>query len=163
MIKPQATATIIGRVSRVEELTRSGDTAIQKFSVVVQESYKTKEGNFKEKEPKFFNLVAFDGKGRSLATRLANKFAAFSEKYGKMGMQIGLSVRLQPNSYKDKDGNTRYTMDLVVEDIWFDNAPSKEKEASSSSVEAAPATPVAEAKADVSEVSDEDIENLPFY
>ena len=88
---------------------------------------------------------------------------ADSEKYGKMGMQIGLSVRLQPNSYKDKDGNTRYTMDLVVEDIWFDNAPSKEKEASSSSVEAAPATPVAEAKADVSEVSDEDIENLPFY
>ena len=40
-------------------------------------------------------------------------------KYFDKGNQIGIEGRIQTGSYEDKDGNKRYTTDVVVDNITF--------------------------------------------
>ena len=47
------------------------------------------------------------------------KKAEFAEKYLSKGMKIAISGRLQTGSYTDRNGNTVYTTDVVVEDQEF--------------------------------------------
>ena len=47
------------------------------------------------------------------------KKAEFAEKYLTKGMKIAISGRLQTGSYTDRNGNTVYTTDVVVEDQEF--------------------------------------------
>ena len=47
------------------------------------------------------------------------KQGEFVEKYGRKGMKFDITGRLQTGSYKDKNGNTVYTTDVVVEEIEF--------------------------------------------
>lgn len=47
------------------------------------------------------------------------KRAQFAEKYLHQGSKIALSGRIQTGSYKDKDGRTVYTTDVVVEEMEF--------------------------------------------
>ena len=58
------------------------------------------------------------------------KKAEFAEKYLRKGMKIAITGRIQTGSYKDKDGKTVYTTDIVVEDQEFceakGSAPQKE-------------------------------------
>jgi single-strand DNA-binding protein len=50
----------------------------------------------------------------------------FVEKYLHKGIKIAVSGRIQTGSYKNKDGNTIYTTDVVIEEIEF--AESKKSE-----------------------------------
>lgn len=54
------------------------------------------------------------------------KKAEFAEKYLRKGTKIVITGRIQTGSYKDKDGRTVYTTDVVVEDQEF--AESKKAE-----------------------------------
>lgn len=47
------------------------------------------------------------------------KTAEFIEKYFSQGMKIALEGRIQTGSYKNKDGNTVYTTDIVAEAVEF--------------------------------------------
>lgn len=62
----------------------------------------------------FINCVAFE------------KLGEFVEKYLHKGIKIAVSGRIQTGSYKNKDGNTVYTTDVVIEEIEF--AESKKSE-----------------------------------
>ena len=61
----------------------------------------------KEKGADFINCVAF-GKG-----------GEFAEKYLKKGTKIAITGRLQTGSYKNRDGQTVYTTDVVIEEQEF--------------------------------------------
>lgn len=47
------------------------------------------------------------------------KTAEFAEKYLKKGVKVGVSGRIQTGSYKNKDGATIYTTDVVVNSHTF--------------------------------------------
>ena len=47
------------------------------------------------------------------------KQGEFVEKYGRKGIKFDIAGRIQTGSYKDKNGNTVYTTDVVVEEIEF--------------------------------------------
>ena len=47
------------------------------------------------------------------------KTAEFIEKYFSQGMKIALEGRIQTGSYKNKDGNTVYTTDIIAEAVEF--------------------------------------------
>lgn len=47
------------------------------------------------------------------------KTGEFAEKYARKGMKFDIVGRLQTGSYKDKNGNTVYTTEVVVEDMEF--------------------------------------------
>lgn len=55
----------------------------------------------------FFNILAWE------------KSAEFLAKYFTKGSRILIEGRIQTGSYDDKDGNKRYTFDIVVDQIEF--------------------------------------------
>ena len=69
-----------------------------------------------ERQTDFFNLTAF------------GKTAEFLEKYTKLGQQILVEGRMQNRTWEDKNGQKRYTIDFIVEQVYFaDSNRSKEE------------------------------------
>ena len=92
-----------GRLSRDPEVRYSGDMAIAKFSLAVDR--KVKKGE--EKKADFINCTAFGSQ------------AEFIEKYFRKGDGMNLEGRIQTGSYKNKDGFTVYTTDVIVDAVEF--------------------------------------------
>ena len=94
---------LIGRLTRDSEVRYSGQTAIAKGSIAVDRKFK-KEG---EQTTDFINYVAF------------GKTAEFLEKYGKKGTKFAVEGRIQTGSFTNKEGQTVYTTDVVIEAVEF--------------------------------------------
>lgn len=95
---------LVGRLTKDPEVRYTdGGASIARFTVAVDRRYK-KEG---EQTADFIGCIAF------------GKTAEFIEKYFKKGNSIGLNGRIQTGSYHNKDGQTVYTTDVVVENVEF--------------------------------------------
>ena len=94
---------LVGRLTKDPEEKQAGETTVTRFTVAVDRQFK-REG---EPTADFINCVAF------------GKTAEFVGKYFTKGKSIGLSGRIQTGSYKNKDGNTVYTTDVVAEKAEF--------------------------------------------
>jgi len=89
-----------GNLTRDPELKMSGETTLTKFSLAVSRKMKKDESDF-------INCVAF------------GKTAEFIANYFNKGSQILIVGRIQTGSYDDKEGNKKYTTDVVVEEVEF--------------------------------------------
>lgn len=97
---------IIGRVVRDAEIRYSqgaSSTCIARYTLAVDRKFK-QEG---QPTADFINCIAF------------GKLGEFAEKYLHKGIKIAVTGRIQTGSYKNKDGNTVYTTDVVVEEQEF--------------------------------------------
>ena len=100
-------AILSGRLTRDPDVRYSqGDTptAIARFTLAVDRRFK-KNGD--EQTADFISCVAF---GRQ---------AEFVEKYAHKGTKFDIAGRIQTGRYNNKDGQTVYTTDVVVEEIEF--------------------------------------------
>ena len=98
--------TLMGRLTRDPEIRYSQSAepiAVTRISVAVNRRFK-KDG---EPEADFINCVSF------------GKTAEVISKYFTKGKMIGIEGRIQTGSYTDKDGNKKYTTDVVVEEVCF--------------------------------------------
>ena len=93
---------LIGRLCRDVETRYSGETCVAKYTLAVD-----RKTNKEQQQADFINCVAFGKQGE------------FAEKYLKRGMKIAVVGRIQTSSYKNKDGQTVYTTDVVVEEHEF--------------------------------------------
>lgn len=111
---------LIGRLTVDPELRHTqSDIATTRFSIAVDRRVKAGE----ERQADFINIVAW------------RQTAEFICKYFSKGQRIALTGRIQTGSYTDKDGNKRYTFDVVAENVEF--CESKEKSSESKSVQKA--------------------------
>lgn len=111
---------LIGRLTSDPELRHTqSDVAITRFSIAVDRRVKAGE----EKQTDFINIIAW------------KQTAEFICKYFSKGQRIALTGRIQTGSYTDRDGNKRYTFDVVAENVEF--CESKEKSSESKSVQKA--------------------------
>ena len=97
---------LMGRMTKDAEVRYSqgeNSSAVARFSLAVDRRFKKDE----EASADFISCVAF------------GKTGEFLEKYGKKGTKFALEGRIQTGSYKNKDGQTVYTTDVVVENIEF--------------------------------------------
>lgn len=95
---------LVGRFTRDPDVRYSDVGAtIARFSLAVDRRFKSENGPTAD----FPNCVAF------------GKTAEFIEKYFRKGMKIGLQGRIQTGSYKNQEGTTVYTTDVVVENCEF--------------------------------------------
>lgn len=97
---------LIGRLTKNPDLRYSSgnnQTAICRYTLAVARKIKTQDGV----EVDFINCIAFGKSGE------------FAEKYFRKGLRVGISGRIHTGSYKNKDGNTVYTTDVVVEEQDF--------------------------------------------
>ena len=96
----------IGRLVREPEIRYSqgtNTTCIARYTLAVDRKFK-QEG---QPTADFINCIAF------------GKLGEFAEKYLRKGIKIAVTGRIQTGSYKNKDGNTVYTTDVVVEEQEF--------------------------------------------
>lgn len=97
---------LMGRLTKDPEMRYSQGAeplAIARYSLAVNRSFK-RDG---DQTADFINIVAF---GRA---------AEFAEKYFKKGQQVSIVGHLQVSSYDDKDGNKRWSTDVIVEEQHF--------------------------------------------
>ena len=98
---------LMGRIVRDPDVRYSqganGSTAVARYTLAVDRKFK-QEG---QPTADFINCIAF------------GKLGEFAEKYLRKGVKIAIVGRIQTGSYKNKDGNTIYTTDVVVEEQEF--------------------------------------------
>ena len=99
--------SLIGRLTRdpVQRManTANGEMEIASFTLAVDRRLK-KDG---EQSADFIKCTAF------------GKTAEVINKHCTQGVKIGVNGRIQTGQYTNKDGNTVYTTDVIVEQITF--------------------------------------------
>lgn len=101
----------IGRLTKDPDIryTQDGMT-IARYTLAI-------DRKTKDKATDFITCVAFGKNGE------------FAEKYLKKGTKIAVVGRVQTGNYKNKDGQTVYTTDIVVEEHEFVESKKQEAEA----------------------------------
>ena len=97
---------LVGRLCDEPEIRYSqgeNTTCVARYRLAVNRRF-NKDG---EQQADFINCIAFGKSGE------------FAEKYLHKGVKIAVVGRIQTGSYKNKDGNTVYTTDVVVEEQEF--------------------------------------------
>lgn len=93
---------LIGRLTKDVELRKTTtQKSVSKFTIAVDR----RSSGDKESSADFINCTAW------------NQQTEFLTKYGEKGMRIAVEGRLQTGSYKNKEGQTVYTMDVVVDQL----------------------------------------------
>ncbi|NFD31015.1 single-stranded DNA-binding protein [Clostridium botulinum] len=97
---------LVGRLTKDPELTFAPGTgtAVTKFTLAVNRPQFDKS---KQQEADFIPCVCFGKRAEAIAN------------YVQKGHRFGLSGRLQINKYVDKEGNNRWSTDIVIEDFEF--------------------------------------------
>ena len=133
--------------------TANGEMEIASFTLAVDRRRARSAENSGEQTADFIRCTAF---GRQ---------AEFVNKYLHQGTKVCLSGRIQTGSYVNKEGQTVYTTDVIVENIEF--AESKAAAAGNSAPaygnDAGGATPPSDISGDFMNIPDSvDDEGLPF-
>lgn len=94
----------VGRLTAEPEIRQANSgTSVASFTVACDRKFK-REG---QPTADFIRCKAF------------GKTAEFIEKYFRKGNRIGLTGSIQTGSYQNKDGQTVYTTDILVENVEF--------------------------------------------
>ena len=105
MNKLRNSVNLIGNLGMDPEikLLESGKK-LARFSLATSELYRNAEGE-QIKDTQWHQVVAWGGN------------ATIAEKFLKKGREVALSGRLSHRSYEDKNGNTRYLTEVIVNEI----------------------------------------------
>ena len=103
---------LLGRLGKDPELkyTPSG-VAVCSFSIATSEAWQDKAGQ-KQERVEWTNIVVW------------NKLAELCNQYLSKGRQAYIEGSLQTRSWDDKDGNKRYTTEIVAKTVQFLGGPS---------------------------------------
>ena len=94
---------LIGNLGRDPEIRYTGDNrAIANLTVATSESWKDQSGQRQERT-EWHRVVVF------------GPLAEVCEKYLKKGSNVYFEGKLQTRKWEDKDGNERYTTEIVVD------------------------------------------------
>lgn len=98
---------LIGRLGQTPELRYTGSgTAVCNLRLATDDSYRDSDDNLVERT-EWHNVVAW--------ARLAEICNEYLEK----GSQIYVEGRLQTRQWEDRDGNTRYSTEVVARNVQF--------------------------------------------
>lgn len=91
---------LIGNVGKDPEIRQVGDNKVANFTIATSERYKDKNGEVKE-QTEWHNIVIWGA------------VAGVVEKYVGKGSQVYVEGKIRTRSYDDKDGNKRYTTEIL--------------------------------------------------
>ena len=95
---------IMGRLVKDPELRHANETPVCLIRIACDRDYKNANG---EKEADFFDVVAW------------RKLAEIVNQYASKGRMVSVVGRLQTRSWNDRDGNKRYSTEIVAEHVYF--------------------------------------------
>ncbi|MGE0077007.1 MAG: single-stranded DNA-binding protein [Bacteroidales bacterium] len=138
---------LVGNVGKDPEVRHlEGGATVARFPLATNETYTDKSGK-KVTQTEWHNIVVWRG------------LADIAEKYVRSGKLLFVEGRIRTSSYDDKDGNKRYTTEIVCDNFRF-LGPNQGQGDSSSYAE-----PASSAKSTLSEsesVIPEPGDDLPF-
>lgn len=96
---------LIGNLGKDPEIRRAqSGIAVANFTLATNESWNNKEGQ-REERTEWHRIVVF------------GKLAEICGQYLQKGKQVYVEGRLQTRSWEDKDGNKRYTTEVVASNM----------------------------------------------
>lgn len=96
---------LVGNLGRDPEVRYlEGGAAVANFPLATSETYKDKQGRRVE-HTEWHNIVVWRG------------LAEIAEKYLKKGMQVYVEGKLRTRSWDDKEGNKKYTTEIVADNM----------------------------------------------
>ena len=97
---------LMGRLTRDVELRRTGSgVAVASFTLAVDRDFADKQSG--EKETDFIDVVAWRQTGE------------FVSKYFSKGRMAVVDGRLQVRKWQNKDGENRYSTEVIAEHVYF--------------------------------------------
>ena len=101
-------AILIGRLGSDPEVryTPSG-VAVANFNIATSEEWKDRDTGEKKERTEWHRIVAWSKLGEICGEYLAK------------GRQVYVEGRIQTRSWEDRDGNKRYTTEIVATDVQF--------------------------------------------
>jgi single-strand DNA-binding protein len=120
---------LIGNLGKDPEVrSLESGAKVASFSLATTESYKNKEGQ-KVDQTEWHNIVLWRG------------LAEVAEKYLKKGSQIYLEGKIRSRSWDDKEGNKRYTTEIIADTFTMLGAKREETPRTTSEPETPPIAP----------------------
>jgi single-strand DNA-binding protein len=101
-------AILIGRLGRDPEVRYTPDgTAVANFSIATSDEWTDKASGEKRERTEWHRIVAF------------NRLGEICGEYLSKGRQVYVEGRIQTREWTDKDGNKRYTTEIVAATVQF--------------------------------------------
>ncbi len=140
--------SLVGRLVRDPEVRygQNESVSVAKFSLAVERKWK-RDG---EPTVDFINCTVF------------GKSAEFTEKYFRKGMRVAITGRIQTGSYKNKDGQTVFTTEIIVESQEIAQSKSESNESSTASNAEAGKSPYGSSGDDFMSIPEGAEDELPF-
>lgn len=91
--------TLVGRLAQDAEMRQAGETVVSSFSIAVSDGFGEKA------KTSFFNVNVWGKQAEALTKHLVK------------GTQVGVTGKLAQESWKTKDGETRYNVKVVATNI----------------------------------------------
>lgn len=140
---------LVGNLGKDPEVRYlEGGTAVANFTLATSESFKDRTSGERKTNTEWHNVVVWRG------------LAEVTEKYLKKGMQVYIEGKLRTRQWQDKDGNNRYTTEIVADNLQMlgkreENSSHNNNEQNSENNQSVNATPSIESTPD-------QVDDLPF-
>ena len=106
MSKSLNKATLIGHAGKDTEIRYTGTgKAVANFTLATSDSWKDKASGQLQEKTEWHNIVAWE------------RLAEICGEYVKKGKRVYVEGRIQTRAWDDKDGNKRYTTEIVATDM----------------------------------------------
>lgn len=140
--------SLVGRLVRDPEVRygQNESVSVAKFSLAVERRFK-RDG---DPTVDFINCTVF------------GKSAEFTEKYFRKGMRVAITGRIQTGSYKNKDGQTVFTTEIIVESQEIAQSKSESNESSTANNAEAGKSPYGSSGDDFMSIPEGAEDELPF-
>lgn len=96
--------SLIGRMTKDIQVNGQGDKAVGKFTLAVNRDFKNKEGKY---DADFINCTCFGKRAETLA------------QYTTKGTRLGVVGKIQTGKYTNKEGQTVYTTEVILNGFDF--------------------------------------------
>ena len=140
---------LIGNLGKDPEVRHlENGSAVANFSIATSEVYTDKSTGQKVENTDWHDIVVWRG------------LAEVAEKYIKKGYKVYVEGKLKKRSWKDKEGNMRYTTEVVADELTILSRPEKDKTSESPNPYDSAGTPEKPSKVD--DIIQNDKDDLPF-
>lgn len=141
---------LIGNLGKDPEIRRLENGAVvASFPIATSETYIEKATGERRENTDWHNIVAWRG------------LAEIIEKYVKKGTKVYIEGKLKTRNWQDKEGNTRYTTEVLAEEMQILSRPDGDRNNETKEVYSTQGTP--SQPSSIPNISiEEDDDDLPF-
>lgn len=148
---------LVGNLGKDPEVRYlEGGTAVANFTLATSETFKDRNTGERKTNTEWHNVVLWRG------------LAEIAEKYLKKGMQVYIEGKLRTRQWQDKDGNNRYTTEIVGDNLQMlgkrdeFNSSTESSTAQNHASNTQPANTATPTTPELGSNSEDEVDDLPF-